>query len=38
MQRELKDPRETFGKALVEVGEKFTNVVALSADSSSGWV
>jgi transketolase len=33
---ELKDPRKTFGEALVEAGEKNPNVVALSADSSSG--
>jgi transketolase len=33
---ELKDPRKTFGEALVEAGEKNINVVALSADSSSG--
>lgn len=31
-----KDPRKTFGEALVEVGEKFSNVIALSADSSGG--
>ena len=36
MQSELRDPRKTFGEALVEVGEKLPNVVALSADSSSG--
>lgn len=34
--QELRDPRKTFGKALVEVGEKHPEVVALSADSSSG--
>lgn len=33
---ELKDPRATFGEALVEVGEKYDNILALSADSSSG--
>jgi len=33
---ESKDPRKTFGEALVEVGEKYSNVIALSADSSSG--
>ena len=33
---ELLDPRKTFGEALVEAGEKNNNVVALSADSSSG--
>ena len=36
MQSELRDPRKTFGEALVEIGEKLPNVVALSADSSSG--
>ena len=33
---DLRDPRKTFGAALVEVGEKNNRVVALSADSSSG--
>ncbi len=33
---ESKDPRKTFGEALVEVGEKYGNIVALSADSSGG--
>jgi len=33
---DLRDPRKTFGEALVEVGEKNNLVVALSADSSSG--
>ena len=33
---ELRDPRKTFGEALVDVGEKNDRVVALSADSSSG--
>ena len=33
---ELRDPRKTFGEALVAVGEKNDHVVALSADSSSG--
>jgi len=33
---EYKDPRKTFGEALVEVGEKYSEVVALSADSSKG--
>ena len=33
---ELKDPRKTFGEALVQVGEKDDRVVALSADSSGG--
>ncbi len=36
MTNESRDPRKTFGEALVEVGEKHANVVALSADSSSG--
>jgi transketolase len=31
-----KDPRKTFGEALVAAGEKNKNIVALSADSSSG--
>lgn len=33
---EMKDPRKTFGEALLEVGEKYKNVLALSADSSGG--
>ena len=33
---EYKDPRKTFGEALVDVGEKYSEVVALSADSSKG--
>ena len=33
---EMKDPRKTFGEALVEAGKKHSNIVALSADSSSG--
>ena len=33
---DLRDPRKTFGEALVAVGEKNDRVVALSADSSSG--
>jgi transketolase len=33
---ELKDPRKTFGEALLAVAEKRPEVVALSADSSSG--
>jgi len=33
---EYKDPRKTFGEALVEVGETYPEVVALSADSSKG--
>jgi transketolase len=33
---ELKDPRKTFGEAVIEAAEKNSNVVVLSADSSSG--
>ncbi|UCB45066.1 MAG: transketolase [Spirochaetota bacterium] len=33
---ELKDPRKTFGEALVEVGELYENVLAISTDSSAG--
>lgn len=33
---EMKDPRKTFGEALLEVGQQVPEVVALSADSSSG--
>jgi transketolase len=33
---ELRDPRKTFGEALVEAAQGNPNVVALSADSSSG--
>ena len=33
---EMKDPRKTFGDALLAVAEKRPEVVALSADSSSG--
>lgn len=33
---EMKDPRKTFGEALLAVAEKRPEVVALSADSSSG--
>lgn len=36
MINDMKDPRKTFGEALVEVASKNENVVALSADSSSG--
>jgi len=32
----FKDPRKTFGEALVEVGQKNERIVALSADSSGG--
>ena len=33
---DLRDPRKTFGEALVDAAEKNQNIVALSADSSSG--
>ena len=33
---EQKDPRKTFGEALVEVGGEMSEVLAISADSSSG--
>lgn len=33
---EQKDPRKTFGEALLEAGEKNRNIVAISADSSKG--
>jgi transketolase len=33
---DLRDPRKTFGQALLEAGEKNQNIIALSADSSSG--
>lgn len=33
---EQKDPRKTFGEALLEAGEKNENIVAISADSSKG--
>ncbi|HEX2919630.1 MAG TPA: transketolase C-terminal domain-containing protein [Bacteroidales bacterium] len=33
---ELKDPRKTFGEAVIEAAEKNADVVVLSADSSSG--
>ena len=33
---DMREPIPTFGEALLEVGEKFDNVVALSADSSKG--
>jgi len=32
----MKDPRKTFGEALVEAAEKHPRIVAVSADSSSG--
>ncbi len=33
---EKKDPRKTFGQALVSAGEKYDKIVAISADSSKG--
>lgn len=36
MMNELKDPRKTFGEAVIEVAGENSNVVVLSADSSSG--
>jgi transketolase len=33
---DLRDPRKTFGEALVEAAENNPNIVAISADSSSG--
>lgn len=36
MINELKDPRNTFGEAVIEAAEQNPNVVVLSADSSSG--
>jgi transketolase len=33
---DLKDPRQTFGEALLEAARNNRNIVALSADSSSG--
>jgi transketolase len=36
MINELKDPRKTFGEAVIEAAEKNPNIVVLSADSSSG--
>src|SRR5512138_1241371 len=36
MINELKDPRKTFGEAVIEAAAKNPNVVVLSADSSSG--
>ena len=32
----FKDPRKTFGEALVEAAERNKNIMAISADSSSG--
>jgi transketolase len=36
MINDLKDPRNTFGEAVIEAAEQNPNVVVLSADSSSG--
>lgn len=36
MINELKDPRKTFGEAVIEAAEVNPNIVVLSADSSSG--
>jgi transketolase C-terminal domain/subunit len=36
MINELKDPRKTFGEAVIEAAEINPNIVVLSADSSSG--
>jgi transketolase len=36
MINELKDPRKTFGEAVIEAAETNQNIVVLSADSSSG--
>lgn len=36
MINELKDPRKTFGEAVIEAAEENQNIVVLSADSSSG--
>lgn len=36
MTDELKDPRKTFGEAVIEAAEVNPNIVVLSADSSSG--
>jgi transketolase len=33
---EEKDPRKTFGEAIAEAGEKYKNIVAISADSTKG--
>ena len=33
---EARDPRKTFGEALVEAGQVYQDIVAISADSSSG--
>jgi transketolase len=33
---EEKDPRKTFGQAIAEAGEKYKNIVVISADSSKG--
>jgi len=34
--KKLMDPRKIFGEAVVEAGERFENVIALSADSGGG--
>lgn len=36
MIKELKDPRKTYGEAVIEAAENNPNVIVLSADSSSG--
>jgi transketolase len=36
MMNEFKDPRKTFGEAVMEAAEKNPDIVVLSADSSSG--
>jgi len=36
MINELKDPRKTFGEAIIEAAAINPNIVVLSADSSSG--
>jgi transketolase len=36
VENELKDPRKTFGEAVIEAAKNNPNVVVLSADSSSG--
>lgn len=36
MINDMKDPRKTFGEAVVEAAEENKNVIVLSADSSSG--
>ena len=34
--KEFKDPRKTFGEALMDAGRKNEKIIAISADSSSG--